>query len=127
MSLLCFVCVEHPRLRSAERYDSTELARAKWVGGERAFQLADISITGARILGACPISLGEPMELSFSDCNVDANVVRVERAAFAVVFDYSFSSRITMTRHFYRNGYIRPLRHIRLLKVGVALARRLLD
>jgi cellulose synthase (UDP-forming) len=125
MALLCFVCVEQPRLRRAERYESAELARLRWADSEKTFQLADISITGARLRGACPVSLGERVELSFSDCNVEANVVRVESGAFAVAFDHSFDSRLTMTRHFYCSGYIQPLGNIRLVKVGVAVARRL--
>ncbi|MGO9742220.1 MAG: glycosyltransferase [Roseiarcus sp.] len=125
--LLCFVCVEQPRPRRAERFESSELVRTTWASGEKIFQLADISITGARMRGVCPVAIGERMALSFSDSKVAADVVRIERDAFAVAFDQSFASRVAMTRHFYGGGYVRPLGNIRLVRVGAALARRLFE
>ena len=46
--VVCFVCVERPRLRAAERFASREIVRIRLPEGDRPAQLADLSITGAR-------------------------------------------------------------------------------
>ena len=125
--VLCFVCVEQPRLRGAERFASREIARAKSPAGEAILQLADLSITGARIHGRPPRSLGESFELDLSGCRVMAKIVRVEANAFAVAFAHSFDTRVALIRHFYAGGYAKPLGAIKAVKVGAAVLRRLLD
>ncbi len=59
--VLCFVCVERPRKRAAERFASRELVSVKTTDRTQLMQLADVSITGARIFGAPP---GAPGQLS---------------------------------------------------------------
>ena len=125
--VLCFVCVEQPRLRGAERFASREIARAKSTAGDAIIQLADLSITGARIHGRPPRSLGESFELELSGCRVTAKIVRVEANAFAVSFVHSFETRVALIRHFYAGGYAKPLGAIKAAKVGAAVLRRLLD
>src|SRR5208337_4299723 len=82
--VLCFVCIEQPRLRGAERFESREVVRLKSASGDRTVQLADLSITGARIFGRAPSGLGERIELEFSDCRAEAAIVRIERDGYAV-------------------------------------------
>ena len=125
--VLCFVCIEQPRLRSAERFDSRELATVKSPKGDVVAQLADLSITGARIFGKPPRGLGERIELHFSDCRVEAKIVRITTDAFAVAFIHTFETRIAMIRHFYAGGYLKPLDRIRVFRVGAAVLRRVLD
>jgi hypothetical protein len=59
LSVLCFVCVERPCKRTAERFASRELVSLKMSDRTQLMQLADLSITGARIFGASPCALGE--------------------------------------------------------------------
>jgi cellulose synthase (UDP-forming) len=125
--VLCFVCVEQPRLRGAERFDSRDLARIKSANGVELMQLADLSITGARIFGKPPLGLGERIELELAACRLAAKIVRIDPDAFAVAFVHSFETRIAMIRHFYAGGYVKPLDQIRILRVGAAVVRKLLD
>ena len=125
--VLCFVCIEQPRLRAAERFDSRDLVRVKSATLEQVMQLADLSITGARIFGRPPLGLGERIELELPDCRVPAKIVRIDTDDFAVAFAHSFETRIAMIRYFYAGGYVKPLEHIRVLRVGAAVLRRLLD
>ena len=90
-------------------------------------QLADLSITGARIFGKSPLGLGERVELEFSDCRVAATIVRIEAEDFAIAFAHSFETRIAMIRRFYAGGYVKPLERIRILRVAAAVVRRVLD
>lgn len=127
LTVLCFVCVERPRMRVAERFASRDLVRIRLKEGDKLAQLADISITGARILGAPPRSLGEGVELDLSGVVIGATIVRVERDAFAVAFARTFETRIAMIRLFYSGEHLRPLEHIRILRVGASVLRRVLD
>src|SRR3984957_13038621 len=85
LSVLCFVCIERPRKRPAERFASRELVSLKMSDRTQLMQLADFSITGARIFGASPCALGETFELELPNFRALATGVRLEPGAFAVV------------------------------------------
>jgi cellulose synthase (UDP-forming) len=125
--VLCFVCIERPRKRGAERFASRELAKVKSASGEQIVQLADLSITGARLFGTAPQGLGERIELEFPDCRVGAKIARIQADGFAVAFIHSFETRIAMIRRFYASSYLKPLDHIKILRVAAAVVRRVLD
>ena len=125
--VLCFVCVERPRKRASERFASRELVSVKAAGRTRLMQLADLSITGARIFGPPPCPLGETVELEMSNFRVSATVVRDELAAFAVAFNHSLKSRVAAIQHFYSGGYLRPIGSIRVLRVAESVLRRVFD
>ena len=71
--------------------------------------------------------MGERIELEFSDVRVDAKIVRIEADAFAVAFARTFETRIAMIRLFYSGDHLKPLDHIRILRVGASILRRVLD
>ena len=127
LTVLCFVCVERPRMRTAERYASGEMVRIRLSEGDRAAQLADLSITGARIYGKPPRGLGELIELEFSGVSIAATIVRIENDAFAVAFARTFETRIAMIRMFYAGRHLRPLDRIQILRVGASVLKRVLD
>jgi cellulose synthase (UDP-forming) len=127
LTTICFVCVEQPRRRGAERFHSGEIASVRAMNVGRTVQIADFSITGARILGEPPDVAGRKIVLEFSDCSVEAKIVRVAADSFAVEFDASLMTRIAMIRHFYAGNYIKPLSQIDVLKVGTAVMRRVLN
>jgi cellulose synthase (UDP-forming) len=125
--VLCFVCIERPRKRAAERYASRELVSVKTFRGAQLMQLADLSITGARIFGTSPCALGESMELELTNLRVSATVVRCEAAAFAVAFNHSLKSRIATIQYFYSGGRLKPLGSIQVLRVAESVLRRVFD
>jgi cellulose synthase (UDP-forming) len=123
---LCFVCIEQPRQRSAERIDSRQLATIRSPSGDQNARLADLSITGARILGKPPRKIGERIELRFFDCRVEATIVRITAEDFAVAFLHTFETRIAMIRHFYAGASRKRLGPIRAFSAGAAVLRRVL-
>ena len=127
LTVLCFVCIERPRMRSAERFESRDVVKIRLPEGDRAAQLADLSITGARVFGKPPRSVGERIDLELSDVVVAATIVRVEAEAFAVSFAPSLETRVAMIRLFYSGEHLRPLDRIRILRVGAAVLKRVMD
>ena len=127
LTVLCFVCIERPRNRAAERFASRDLAKIRLPDGDKIVQLADLSITGARIFGKAPRSPGERIDLDFSGVRVAATIVRIEADAFAVAFARTFETQIAMIRLFYSGEHLKPLEHIRILRVGASVLRRVLD
>ena len=92
--VLCFVCIERPRKRAAERFASRELISVKTADRSQLMQLADVSITGARIFGVPPAPLGDSIELELPNFRVSAKIVRREADAFGVAFNHSLKSRV---------------------------------
>jgi hypothetical protein len=90
-------------------------------------QLADLSITGARIFGAPPCARGEAIELELTNLRVSATVVRCEAGAFAVAFNHSLKSRIATIQYFYSGGHLMPLGSIQILRVAESILRRVFD
>ena len=70
--VLCFVCVERPRHRAAERFASRELVSVRTAERTQLMQLADVSITGARIFGVPPGAPGQSIELELPNFSVSA-------------------------------------------------------
>ena len=52
--------------------------------------------------------------------------MRVEPRAFAVVFAQDLRTRIAMIRRFYAHDYVKPMREVKLLRVGEAIVARVL-
>ena len=125
--VLCFVCVERPRKRAAERFASRELVSVRTGDRAQLMQLADFSITGARIFGVPPGAPGDTIKLELPSFRVSAKIVRREADAFAVVFDHSVRSRVRAIRHFYAGGYLKPLGSIQLWRVAESVFRRVFD
>ena len=95
--------------------------------GAQLMQLADLSITGARIFGASPCALGERIELEITNLRLSATIVRCETGAFAVAFDHTLKSRIATIQHFYSGGRLKPLGPVRILRVAESVLRRVFD
>ena len=127
LTVICFVCIERPRMRAAERFASRDIVKIKLLEGDKTVQLADLSITGARIFGKAPRCLGERIEFELSNVRIAATIVRVEANAFAVAFARTFETRIAMIRLFYAGEHLKPLDHIRILRVGASVLKRILD
>jgi hypothetical protein len=90
-------------------------------------QLADLSITGARIFGTSPCALGETFELELPNFRASATVVRLEPSAFAIVFNHTLKSRVAAIQHFYAGGYLKPIGAIQVGRVAESVVRRVFD
>jgi cellulose synthase (UDP-forming) len=125
--ITCAVCVERPRRRSAERFKTGIAVDIERGQDRRRVMLRDISITGARIAGPPPGSLGDPLTLWIDGRPLKAEIVRIKPKDFSVRFDSAFPNRIAMIRHFYSGRYITPMTRVSGLQVGKAVLARLLD
>ena len=125
--VLCFVCIERPRKRAAERFASRDLVSVETRGRRQLMQLADLSITGARIFGVPPAAPGETIEVELPNFRVSAKIVRQEAGSFGVAFTHTLKSRIAAIQHFYSGGYLKPLGSIRVLRVAESVLRRVFD
>ena len=124
LTLACFVCVERPRYRMAERYATSE---SVWVvnGGKRkAHQLENISINGAQFHGASMSRLGDMIGIEIGGTLIPAKVVRIGPDLLAVAFAHTVATRVAMTRHFYASGYYKAFAATDPLAIGKALAAR---
>jgi cellulose synthase (UDP-forming) len=125
--VLCFVCIERPRKRAAERFASRDLVSVETRGRKQLMQLADLSITGARIFGVPPAASGDTIEVELPNFRVSAKIVRQEAGSFGVAFTHTLKSRIAAIQHFYSGGYLKPLGSIRVLRVAESVLRRVFD
>ena len=75
--IVCFVCVEQPRHRKAERFVSDETIVIETAGRARTFRLSDISITGARLRGKAPVPKGSSVLCRLNGRAIRGTVVRV--------------------------------------------------
>ncbi len=124
LTLASFVCVERPRHRTAERYETSETVCVATIAGRETRQLQNVSINGARVRGATTRAMGESIELDFGETPIKAKVVRVGTDFFAVAFEHSLATRIAMTRHFYAAGYYKTFEATHPLAIAKAIAAR---
>ena len=123
--IICFVCVEQPRRRKAERFETNELVALTVDGVTSLRQLIDISISGAQISGAAPTPKDSAIQCRIGNRVVEARIVRVNPNSFAVSFDGSLAIRYAMIRHFYSGQYVKAIESVNVASVTEAVARRL--
>ncbi|MBR0801319.1 glycosyltransferase [Bradyrhizobium jicamae] len=126
LALVCFVCIEQPRHRKAERFTRDETILIDDGSDSRLSRLADISITGARFVDEAPPSLGATINCHVYGRNITATVVRRTDDGFAVRFDDSVGTRVQAVRAFYAGEYVRSFRGVRATPVGKAVLMRML-
>jgi cellulose synthase (UDP-forming) len=123
--VVCFVCVEQPRRRKAERFETKELVALTIDGVNHLRQLIDISISGAQISGLAPGPKDSAIKCRMGNCVVEARIVRINPSSFAVSFDGSLAVRYAMIRHFYSGQYVKAIESVNVASVTEAVARRL--
>jgi cellulose synthase (UDP-forming) len=123
--VVCFVCVEQPRRRKAERFETKELVALTIDGVNHLRQLIDISISGAQISGLAPGPKDSATKCRMGNCVVEARIVRINPSSFAVSFDGSLAVRYAMIRHFYSGQYVKAIESVNVASVTEAVARRL--
>jgi cellulose synthase (UDP-forming) len=127
LTIVCFVCIEQPRRRKAERFETNELVTLRAGGQDHLRQLIDISISGARIAGAAPTLGDGPVTCKIRNSLVEAKIIRTGGDSFAVSFDGSLAVRFSMIRHFYSSQYVKAFETVNAASVGRAVVQRLLQ
>ena len=125
LTVVCFVCIEQPRKRKAERFNRSEPILLRQGGTSHLARLADISITGARLIDPDPPAVGSAIECRIYGRSIAAIVVRRTVDGFAVRFEEGMDTRVHAIRAFYAGEYVRAYRGVRALPVGKALLMRL--
>ncbi len=123
--IVCFVCVEQPRRRKAERFAADDPMTLEVDGRETSLRLADISITGARLHGRSPTPVGGRVRCTLKGRSIGARVVRVLPQSFAVKFDEALDARVMMIRNFYSGNYVKAIEEVAPVGVGRAVIARL--
>jgi cellulose synthase (UDP-forming) len=125
LMIVCFVCIEQPRRRKAERFER-DVPVLFDVGGHPAiYHLADISITGARFASDNPPPVGTAVHCTLQGRKVAALIVRRTWDGFAVRFDDSLDTRVDLIRAFYSGDYVSAFNGIRAAPVGKAILMRI--
>ncbi|WP_082652813.1 glycosyltransferase [Aureimonas sp. AU12] len=124
LAITCFICVEQPRHRKAERFPTNEAIGIDLDGGSESYHLIDISISGARIEGTSPVPAGTTLSCTIRGRTVDATVVRCLGGSFAIKFDESLNVRVTMIRAFYTGRYLEAFHGVNPTDVGRAVVQR---
>lgn len=127
LTIVCFVCIEQPRRRKAERFETNEAILLAVDGGTQVMRLVDISITGARLGGRAPAPLGTVVTCTIRGRVVQGMIVRNLSDSFAIRFDDELGSRIDMIRGFYAGNYVNAFEHVAATGVTTAIVRRLFD
>ncbi len=125
LTVACFVCIETPRLRRAERFEASERVSVDCGGITRIVRLADISILGARLAGPSPGAVGARARLRLPGLSVDGEIVRATDEEFALRFDDDPDSRTAMIRYIYGGPYRHKFADVQAGTLGLAVTRRL--
>lgn len=123
--IVCFICIEQPRRRKAERFERDEPALIHQGGDARLVRVADVSITGARFVDPKPPLIGTMIKCKVYGKEVSAVVVRRTSDGFGVRFEEGAAMRIDVVRAFYAGEYVRAFRGVRAAPVGKAIIARL--
>jgi cellulose synthase (UDP-forming) len=126
LALACYVCIEEPRYRAIERFDSDETFTLR-VGSEAHTRRAcDISVTGLRFRGDAPAPVGQQVTLELDGLALPARIVRLTADGFAVELETSARSRTAMTRRVFSGRYSLTVARIDPIVVARTIAARLL-
>jgi cellulose synthase (UDP-forming) len=125
LAIVCFVCIEQPRHRKAERFERDEPVLVHEGNQPRLVRMADISISGARFIDPVAPAIGTALRCNVYGQNVSATVVRRTSDGFGVRFEETVDTRVRVVRAFYAGEYVRAFRSIRAVPVGKALLMRL--
>jgi cellulose synthase (UDP-forming) len=124
LTIVCFICIEQPRRRKAERFERNEPVLIHQSGNARLVRMTDISITGARFVDPGPPPVGALIKCNVYGKDVAAIVVRRTGDGFGVRFEESAATRVDVVRAFYAGEYVHAFRGVRALPVGKAIVAR---
>jgi len=125
LAIVCFICIEQPRRRKAERFERDEPVLVHQGRTPRLVRMADISISGARFIDPAPPPVGTVIKCNVYGQDVSATVARRTVDGFGVRFEETVATRVRVVRAFYAGEYVRAFRDVKAAPVGRALLMRL--
>ena len=124
LTVACVVCIEQPRKRKSERFETREPITMVRNGQYFHHTILDISTTGMRLAGSAPGPLGTRLLIVLGDSRIGATIVRSTTTDFAVRTDDSLATRKAMIRHVYCGRYNSVIQQIRASHVLSAVIGR---
>ncbi len=126
LTIACYVCIEQPRRRKAERFDTDELAVLAKGGALSTFRLYDISLNGAGLAGTAPGRAEERVAVRLAGTKVlTGRLTHVKETSYAVEFDDTPAQRLILIHHIYSGRYTRVVNEIKAQRVLRAVGARL--
>jgi cellulose synthase (UDP-forming) len=124
LTLACLVCIEQPRKRKSERFDSLAVAQLYNDGSSHIRRIKNISVNGLCMYGPTPVPVGANLNLVLGHISLRAKVVRSTAQEFAVEIEDSFEARAAMIRVVYSGHHNTGIQNIKPLRVVVGLVKR---
>jgi cellulose synthase (UDP-forming) len=125
LTIACVVCVEQPRFRAAERLAARDPAELRIGDTVFNFPVLDVSLTGIRLAGVAPATLGTDVTVAIAGLSVPGKVARLGSQEFAVHFECSELVRSNMIKHIYSGRYNAQVDRIRPARVFAAIISRI--
>jgi cellulose synthase (UDP-forming) len=122
--LACFVCIEASQLRRGDRFHSQGRATLTIAGRKLDFPVSDISVSGIRMRGDLPGSIGMPVHAEFDGIDVEATIARSYEGGFAIQFARSKEAHSRLIQHVYCGRYGRDVRDVSARRVATAMVKR---
>jgi cellulose synthase (UDP-forming) len=121
------VCIELPRYRREERFPTAEPVEIRAGGHVFTANLADISLSGVRILAPCPLPVGGEVSLILQHVGeVRGRIAVGSERVFAVEFLSGDRARDALIRKLFSGRYARQPAAVRSGRVVGAIFARLL-
>ena len=127
MIAACTVCIERPRWRKAERFETSAVAELALEGGVEHRRVLDISIGGMRLAGNPPAVPGTRLAVRVGrELQLDGTIVRSGPGEFSLRLDNSPQARKTMIAHIYSGRYNAMVPVVKIRRVAAAVVGRLM-
>jgi cellulose synthase (UDP-forming) len=124
LTIACMVCIEQPRMRKAERFNSSEQVVVVVDGTVHSHPVLDISRSGLRLAGTGPAPAGSAVEVRLGDASIAGRIARVGECDFAVQVDDTLAARTAMIKQIYSGRYSAAVEQIRGRDVFAAVVAR---
>jgi cellulose synthase (UDP-forming) len=124
--MACFVCIEQPRRRKAERFAIEDVAYLSIGETTYQFVVRDVSTTGLALIGKAPAPIGTSVVVEFSDKHLSATIIRSSNDEFAVSITDSLRARSAMIRYVYSGRLHASIASVSAQRVVAAVVDRLL-
>ncbi len=124
LTISCIVCIEQPKMRKAERFETTEPITVDVDGVLHHHTTRDISTTGVLVRGSPPAPLGTDVFVVLDGCRMQAKIVRQTATDFGLEIEDSVVARQQMIRRIYCGRYHATIHTIRPSRVLFAVVGR---
>jgi len=126
--LACIVSIETVERRRGHRLRVNRTALLTTGQREAPYAVADISVTGMRLIGTPPGSVGTAVQVKLENLDVEASVVRLCKDGFALRFGLETApdARRALIRHVYGSGSSDSVGTVHPAAVAGAVFSRLL-